>query len=244
MRNSPDAIILCGGVGVRLKSITGDSPKVMAPILERPFLELLLKQLRRNQFERAILAVGYQKEAIRDHFCNRAFGMDLVYSEEPVALGTGGALQYAAHLVQSDVALIMNGDSYTNADLSELEREHQTATADVTLVVVDMKNRNDAGAVIVDESSRVITFAEKEYSGKPAYINAGIYMLSRNLLAKIPAGVQISLERELFPKWLIEGLVVRAVKCAAQCVDIGTPERYKDAQLALCSVEQQAASAR
>src|ERR1700680_1655437 len=96
MPKPPDAIILCGGAGVRLREIAGDRPKAMVRIVERPFLELLFKQLRRNGFERAILAFGYQKNMIRAHFGERACGLQLVYSPESSPLGTGGALRNAA----------------------------------------------------------------------------------------------------------------------------------------------------
>src|SRR5262245_4985053 len=113
MPSTPDAILLCGGAGLRLRSVIGNAPKGMADVAGRPFLELLLRQLRRHGFERAILAVGYQKHVIHSHFGGRAFGLHLAYSAESHPLGTGGALRNAAQLVRSESALIMNGDSYT-----------------------------------------------------------------------------------------------------------------------------------
>ena len=102
----------------------------MADVAGRPFLELLLRQLRRHGFERAILAVGYQKDMIYSHFGERAFGLDLAYSVESCPLGTGGALRNAADLIESENVLIMNGDSYTDADLGEFVVDHREAKAD------------------------------------------------------------------------------------------------------------------
>ena len=82
MPSTPDAILLCGGAGLRLRSVIGDAPKAMASVAGRPFLELLLRQLRRHGFERVILAVGYQKDVIHSHFGERAFGLHLAYSVE------------------------------------------------------------------------------------------------------------------------------------------------------------------
>ena len=113
----PDAIVLCGGAGLRLRSVIGDAPKGMAAVAGRPFLELLLRQLRRHGFERVILAVGYQRDMIYSHFGESAFGLRLAYSVESSPLGTGGAVRNAADLVESESVLIMNGDSYTDADL-------------------------------------------------------------------------------------------------------------------------------
>ncbi len=109
MPDLPDAIVLCGGAGVRLRSVTEGAPKSMAGIAGRPFLELLLKQLRRHGFDRVILAVGYQRDMIRERFGQWAFGLEVAYSVESSPLGTGGALRNAAGLVTSEGALIMNG---------------------------------------------------------------------------------------------------------------------------------------
>lgn len=239
MHSMPDAIVLCGGAGVRLKSVTGDLPKVMAHIVNRPFLELLLKQLRRNRFERVILAVGYRKEAISSYFKDRAFGMNLVYSDESFPLGTGGALRNVVSLVRSDSVLVMNGDSYTNADLPGFVIEHQKSNADITLLVVDPKGRKDAGAVIVDQYRHVTKFAEKDYSAEAPYASSGIYMLARSLISTIPQGREISLERELFPQWLRTGVAFLASVYSGECIDIGTPERYRNAQIALSDAERQ-----
>src|SRR5262252_1483251 len=102
MPSTPDAIVLCGGAGLRLRSIISNAPKGMADIAGRPFLELLLRQLHRHGSRRVILAVGYGKNAIRSYFGDQAFGLHLVYSEEPSPLGTGGALRKAVDLVNAD----------------------------------------------------------------------------------------------------------------------------------------------
>ena len=239
MHEMPDAIILCGGAGSRLKSVIGDSPKAMAPIMGHPFLELLLRQLRRHSFTRVILAVGYQKDIIRNYFGTRAFGLHLVYSEEEMPLGTGGALGNAAGLMQSDTALVTNGDSYTDLDLSEFLADHRAAGADVSLVVVPNDSRGDCGMVSVNLSGRVERYAEREPARQGGHINAGLYLVPKALLRRIPPRVPISIENQLLPQWLQEGSCVRAFVSAAECVDIGTPDRYHRAQcvLAHCEVE-------
>ena len=88
MPSVPDAIVLCGGAGLRLRSVTGDAPKSLANIGGRPFLEILLSQLRRHGFQRVILAVGYQRDLIREHFGDGgAFGLAVNYSIEVGAAG-------------------------------------------------------------------------------------------------------------------------------------------------------------
>lgn len=237
MPKPPDAIILCGGAGVRLREIAGDRPKAMVRIVERPFLELLFKQLRRNGFERAILAVGYQQNMIRAHFGEQACGLQLVYSPESSPLGTGGALRNATDRVESDVALVMNGDSYTDADLTAFVAYHRESQADVSLVVAPARGRDDCGNVHVMPDGSVTRFEEKQGSFAARYLNAGIYVLSPRMLYDIPPAVKVSLEEELFCRWLAEGRSVKAYLYSGICFDIGTPERYRNAQERLAKAE-------
>src|SRR5690348_11448079 len=128
------AIVLCGGAGLRLRSVIGTAPKGMAPVAGRPFLEVLLQQLRGHGFDQVILAVGYQKEVIEQYFGHSTLGLDLVYSPESFPLGTGGAIRKAADLVQTDDVLVMNGDSYTDADLSQFMAHHWQARSDASVI--------------------------------------------------------------------------------------------------------------
>jgi NDP-sugar pyrophosphorylase family protein len=239
MPSMPDALLLCGGAGLRLREVTGSGPKSMATVAGRPFLELLLKQLRRNGFDRAILAVGYQKDVIRSYFGERAQGLHLAYSAEASPLGTGGALRNAADLVESDTVLIMNGDSYTDADLVRFVIDHDNSKADASMVVVPADGRTDCGSVLLDQCGIVECFEEKQATIRTQYLNAGIYLVSRRLLYDIPPGLQVSLERELLPRWLKEGNCIQGFVHAGTCVDIGTPERYQGAQDILANTEVQ-----
>lgn len=208
----------------------------MAGIGGRPFLELLLKQLQRNGFERVILAVGYQRDVIREHFGERAFGLEVAYSAESSPLGTGGALRKAAGLVTSEDVLIMNGDSYTDTNLRQFVADYLASGAEASVVVVPVDARGDCGSVEVDPNGRLAGFLEKQGDANARYANAGIYMASLQILHDIPDG-QVSLERELFPRWLGEGRDIRAFVWPGTCVDIGTPERYWSAQELLGSAE-------
>jgi NDP-sugar pyrophosphorylase family protein len=236
MLSAPDAIILCGGLGLRLRSLTGTS-KSMASVSGRPFLELLFHQLKRHSIERVILAVGYRSEEIRSHFGDRVFGLQLAYSTELSPLGTGGALRQAADLVKTDLILTMNGDSYTDADICNLVNRHRTSQADVSVLVVPVDGRDDCGSVTVEEGDRVAAFHEKKKAPGSKDINAGMYVMSRQIAADISSGKQVSLEQEVFPRWLSEGKYVRAHWEGAQCIDIGTPERYSRAQAILAKAE-------
>lgn len=242
MPSRPDPILLCGGAGLRLRSITAGAPKAMARIAGRPFLELPLRQLRRHGFQRAILAVGYRQDMIRSHFGNHAFGLELKYSAELSPLGTGGALRNAADLVPSETFLVMNGDSYTDIDLNDLVLKHEETKADVSLVVVPADERSDCGSVFLDANANLAQFGEKQRARSAPYINAGIYVLSRPILDSIPAGIEVSMEKDLFPRWIKDGARIKALIHSGPCVDIGTPQRYRLAQQVLASTEREAAA--
>jgi len=235
MLNSLDVIVLCGGAGTRLRSVTGGSPKAMASVGGRPFLEVLLRQVKRHGARRVILAVGYQRDAIREYFGDEASGLRLEYSVEVSPLGTGGALRNAAPLVEAGDVLIMNGDSYTDADLGEFSAHHGRSHADVSVLVVPADGRVDCGSVLLDQEGRLTEFEEKK--GSRRYVNAGIYLARRSVLEEIPAGIQVSLEKDLFPRWVLEGKDIRGFVWPGTCVDIGTPERYQNAQDILAEVE-------
>jgi NDP-sugar pyrophosphorylase family protein len=237
MPNAVDAILLCGGAGLRLRSVSGDAPKSLTNIGDRPFLELLLHQLRRHGFERAILAVGYRSDAIRSHFGDRALGLKLEYSTETTPLGTGGALRNALDFIHSNTALVMNGDSYTDADLTAFARDFRAAKADFSMVVVPVDGRKDVGLVAVDAGGKITGFKEKQSSVGSGVLNAGIYMTAKRVIGEIPPETQVSLEEELFPRWFAEGKYIRAFRYPGECIDIGTPERYRSAQESLANAE-------
>jgi NDP-sugar pyrophosphorylase family protein len=205
---------------------------------------MLLTQLHRHGFERAILAVGYAGSAIQSYFGKRFGGMDVEYSNESSPLGTGGALGNAVRLIRSNSCLVMNGDSYTDVDLRRFAVAHDESGADITVVLVPVDERCDVGSVLIGADNHIIQFAEKARPDSAAHVNAGVYILPAEILHAIPSGFSVSLERELFPQWIQEGRRIRAFIHYGTCVDIGTPERYQAAQEKLANIEFAPAGAR
>jgi NDP-sugar pyrophosphorylase family protein len=239
-----DAIILCGGAGLRLRPVVGTGPKSMASVSGRPFLELLLRQLQRYGFERAILAIGYRGAEIESHFGAKFGGMDLLYSNEISPLGTAGALRNAAAQVRSASCLAMNGDSYTAVDLAKFAAAHRASQADVSVVIAPVDERSDCGCIELDGAGNLVQFLEKAQSPAARYLNAGVYALALSRLIEMPAGVAISLEREMFPRWIRRGLKVKGFVYSGKCIDIGTPDRYRVANEVLAGAEALAGEAR
>ncbi|MGH9482168.1 MAG: sugar phosphate nucleotidyltransferase [Terriglobales bacterium] len=228
----PDAAILCGGLGTRLRPALPDLPKALAPVGGRPFLEGLVIALETWGLTRIVLCIGSGGAAIRRHFAAWPGCAALIFSEESSPLGTGGALGLARAHLHSDPVLVLNGDSMVpGLDLAALQSALDQAGAGAAgaLVVVPAGARADAGTVTLDPDRRVIGFAEKTASPAGAYHSAGIYLLRRALLDSIPpAPTQLSLELDLIPHWLPRGLL--GFPHAGALVDIGTPERLHRAQ--------------
>jgi D-glycero-alpha-D-manno-heptose 1-phosphate guanylyltransferase len=221
---SATAVILAGGLGTRLRAVVADRPKALAPIAGRPFLSYLLDQLRAAGIRRVVLCIGHLGEQIRAVFGSSYRGIDLVYSQEPSPIGTGGALRHALPLLGESPLLVMNGDSYCAVDLGELWSWHHLRSAPASLVAVDVADASRFGRIEVDRADRVIGFHEKSTDAIAGRVNGGVYLVAPELIARIPAGGPVSLEREVFPGWIEEGLY--AFSANARFIDIGTPESF------------------
>src|SRR5215471_9426710 len=178
------AAILAGGLGTRLRSVVADRPKVLAPVAGRRFLAYLLDQLADAGFTEVVLCTGYLGEQVRDAFGEHWRGLHLHYSQEPTPRGTAGALRFALDAIDSREVLVLNGDSFCDVDLRALTAFHQSNDAAATIAVTGVADISRYGAVRVREDSTVEGFAEKGSSG-PGLINAGVYILDRELIASI-----------------------------------------------------------
>jgi len=223
------AVILAGGMGTRLREAVSDRPKVLAEINGRPFLAFLLDRLVDVGIKRVVLCTGYMSEMILDVFGDSYRNMSLFYSRERAPLGTGGALRLALPLIDSDPVLVMNGDSYCDANLKQFVDQHHAYNSKVTLLLVQIEDVSRYGSVDVDNAGRVISFWEKGNQSGTGMINAGIYMMGKNVIESIPSDRPVSLERDIFPKMIGNGLC--ASKHFGRFIDIGIPSDYYAASL-------------
>lgn len=222
-----DVIVLVGGLGTRLQSLPGRMPKVLRPVKGRPFLEHLLDQAVRHGARRAILALGFMKEAFDPFLGARPGGLEVLGSSEPAPLGTGGALRLALSVAKSRTLLVMNGDSYVDADFGLLAGEHRRRGARATLLLTEVDDAARFGRVELAPSGEILQFVEKGVPG-PGAINAGVYLLERDVVEAIPGGRAVSLEREVFPSLVGHGF--HGVRGRSRFIDIGTPESYAEAE--------------
>jgi NDP-sugar pyrophosphorylase family protein len=223
---SIDALILAGGLGTRLREKVSNRPKVMALINDRPFLDYLFDQLSNTGIQNVILSTGYMSDFIQSYYGDSYKNLNLLYSEEPKRLGTGGAIKFSAEKSTRDLLLVMNGDSYCDVDLNEFINSHVQSVHPISVVINYQENVSRYGSIDVKED-RIAVFNEKSGKNEPGWINAGIYIIPKKLMSSIREG-KISLETELFPNWIPEGM--HAYKSNDKFIDIGTPQSYEDAQ--------------
>jgi len=225
-----EAIVLAGGLGTRLASRLHGLPKPMAPVAGRPFLEILLKQLSRSGCTRVLLSVGHQHTVIQNHFGASFHGMPIDYVVESVPLGTGGAIRLALAEVREPSVLVLNGDTFLDADYAAMMRFHAAEQASVTLAVVHRPDVARYGGVTI-EGLRVVGFEEKGRSG-PGYISAGTYVLARDLAWPLALAEKFSIEFDFFAPEVAR-LRPAAFIVDGYFLDIGIPEDYDRAQTEL-----------
>jgi D-glycero-alpha-D-manno-heptose 1-phosphate guanylyltransferase len=221
-----DAIILAGGIGTRLKAVVPDLPKPMAPIGDRPFLEILLAFLDRNQFNRVVLSLGYKANLIVDYFGSHFGDMDLIYEIEHTALGTGGALQTSmAHCI-SDHVFIFNGDTYLDLEVQKAEEQWQTYR--LPMVIAREVSDTTRYGRLVTAGDIIIDFMEKGIGG-PGLINAGCYIFPRTITAEFPLMKSFSLEKDFLAP-AVKKISIQFFQSRGKFIDIGIPEDYAKAQ--------------
>ena len=222
-----EAIILAGGLGTRLRSAVSDLPKVMAPVGNRPFLELVLERLAAGGVDRAILATGYLREKIRYHFGDQFKSIELRYSEETEPLGTGGAIVQALSLIESENVLVLNGDTYFELDYRQMWQRHVETDANITIALRYVKDVGRYGLVEIQDG-RVVCIKEKGASGA-GYINAGVYVISRHIFDAVELQRRFSFETDILDPFM-KLLAPLAYPANGYFIDIGIPESYLQAQ--------------
>ena len=228
------AFVLCGGLGTRLRSVVSDRPKSMALIGDVPFLHLLLRGLKAKGVEEVILGTGYRADQIEGFFgSGEQVGLRLHYSHEHAPLGTGGALKLAEELL-SNPALVLNGDSYVEWNLEATADFFREKKADILMVLQEVSDVSRYGSVTIDSDGRVAEFVEKGSRTGAGLINAGIYLLRKEIVSGFAAGSAISLERDVFPKFL--GKKFYGLVSGGTFIDIGVPADLERAQTVLQSV--------
>ncbi len=222
------AVILAGGKATRLLPITDNLPKAMVPVLDTPLLEHLIQHLRRHQITEIILALGNLAGPITAYFSDGSrFGVKLNYAIENTPLGTAGGIKNAERFL-NETFIALNGDVFTDLDITAMLAFHREKRATATIALTRVEDPTSFGVIETDIEGRVLSFREKPSRGEITgnMINAGTYILEPEVLTLIPAGTQVSIEREVFPSLLSHGTPVYAYPSSGYWLDIGTHEKY------------------
>ncbi|RTI88589.1 D-glycero-D-manno-heptose 1-phosphate guanosyltransferase [Campylobacter jejuni] len=213
------AIVLCGGLGTRLKSVIKDIPKPMAPINNKPFLEFIFTYLKKQKIDEIILAVSYKYEIIQEYFKDEFLDIKVRYSIEKDPLGTGGAIKQALELIKED-SLVLNGDTFFDIDLNKMKLNESK----ICLALKKMNDFDRYGSVELDKMGNITSFKEKQYL-KQGFINGGIYLISKDIFQDFHLESKFSFEEFLQENY--KNLKARAEIFEDYFIDIGIPEDYK-----------------
>ncbi|PIS31644.1 nucleotidyl transferase [Candidatus Saganbacteria bacterium CG08_land_8_20_14_0_20_45_16] len=230
------AVIIAGGKGTRLRPLTNDLPKSIVPVINRPFIIHQIELLATHGIDEIIINLHYLSQEIKKVLGDgRKWGVKIDYSIESSPLGTAGAVKNAEEFFDSGPLIIFNGDVLTDLNISKLLNFHQQKQAAVTLTLTEVDDPTPFGLVLVDEQQKVKSFVEK-----PGWnlvtartINAGTYVVDPKIFDLVPKGVPFSFERELFPRLLKEAWPIFGFASSAYWLDIGNPQKYKEAHQAI-----------
>jgi mannose-1-phosphate guanylyltransferase len=244
------AIVLVGGEGTRLRPLTETVPKPALTLVDRPFLAYMIEWLAGHGVDEVVLACGFLPDVLREALAGEEerAGVSISYVVEPERRGTAGAIRFAADELGDrleDRFLALNGDVLTDLDLTALLQAHANPgsaaplhgdarqensgmeSARATIALHPVSDSSAYGLVRTGAAGEVLDFTEKTGEAVPGEINAGMYVLERSVLDLIPPGEEVSIERDVFPRLVGEGL--HGLRLDGYWMDIGTPERYLEA---------------
>lgn len=225
-----EAIILAGGLGTRLRSVVNEVPKCMAPVCGKPFLHYQIQYLTRfKEIDHVILSVGYLREVIFDWIAQQKLPFKISYAIEENPLGTGGGIKLALQQLEGKEAIILNGDTFFDVNLTKLAETGQANPQAITLALKEMKDFDRYGTVERSGDGIIEKFNEKQPCEK-GLINGGIYHID---LRKI--SLEQFPEKGSFEKEVLETNVVkknlRGYISDGYFIDIGIPDDYRKANV-------------
>jgi mannose-1-phosphate guanylyltransferase len=220
------AVILVGGEGTRLRPLTSTVPKPVVPLVDRPLISFMIDWLARHGVDDVIMSCGFLATSVRNVLGDgSANGVRLRFVEEPEPRGTAGALKFAEPMLDERF-LMLNGDVLSDIDLSRQVEQHLRTKAVATLALVPVPDPTAYGLVRLNDDRSVRDFVEKPSPDAidTNLISAGAYVLERDVLELVPPDVNVSIEREVWPRLVGAGLF--GFPCEGYWLDIGSPERY------------------
>ncbi|MDJ0843129.1 nucleotidyltransferase family protein [Crocosphaera sp.] len=229
--NDIAAVILAGGYGTRVKHLLPNIPKPMASVVNKPFVEWIIRYLKQQGITQQMLSTGHLGEAIEEHFkTHQVKGVDIYCCRENEPLGTAGGFINAVQQVKLSPRawLVMNGDSLIVANFEQLVNYLDDKTVGCVILGVSVDDASRYGSLVFDQSNTLINFAEKK-AGQ-GVINGGVYLFRHETLEKFPSRVPLSFEYDVFPTLLKKNIKIKVHPIEAAFLDIGTPETLPKAE--------------
>lgn len=226
-----EVVILAGGIGSRLRSVVSEVPKCMAEVNGKPFLHYLFQYLMPFNPERVILSLGYKHEIVEHWIASLILPFEVVNRVESSPLGTGGAIKDALSAVKGKDAIVLNGDTFFEVDLSDFLHFHQKKQGvEVSLALKPMRDFDRYGSVTIDPTTHIISGFEEKKLCEEGLINGGVYAINKQTLASFPE--KFSMENDYFTAKVNEKKLSGYV-CDGYFIDIGIPDDYEKAQQSL-----------
>lgn len=233
------AVVMVGGKGTRLLPLTETRPKIILPVADRPCLWYLLRSLAVGGIEEVILACGYKSELMRRSIGDGSdLGLSIEYSYEDEPMGTGGAMKLVEDRLD-DTFVAANGDVFVSMDVGGEIDIHQKTGAAVSIALTPVENPCEFGIARVDDELRITEFKEKP---KPEevfsnLINAGVYVLQKDVLEEVPKNTFYDFSKDLVPRLMSEGRRIQGYEVDGIWMDVGRPRDLLRANLAIADAE-------
>jgi len=230
------AIILCGGLGIRLRNVVPDLPKVMAPVNGKPFLEYVIKQLIKKGIDERdiILSCGYKSKVIKDYFASQ-----IICLKEPELLGTGGAIGYIIKelikrglldLGDDGCFMVVNGDTFLDIPIADFKYEHLSNKAQISIAMVKVPDTERFTRLEIDNNHKITKMIGRGIKD-PGFINGGTYIFDKSIMKALPE--KGNLEDDVIKPFIDKGVVYGSIYDTT-FLDIGIPESYAEAEKILC----------
>ena len=230
MKKIDVAVIMAGGKGSRLRSITNDEiPKPMVPVDGKPLLEYQVEKLKEYGIKKIVMIVGHLGEKIMEHFKDgKDFGVDIDYIVEKEPLGTAGAFYYLKDKTDAKDFLLIFGDVFFDIDFDRMEDFHFKNAALTTLLAHPNGHPYDSDLIQTDDNGKVIGFDSKNNVRDYWYdnmVNAGMYIINRELLELVGEPVKIDFEKDILANQVKNGANIYAYHSPEYVKDVGTVDR-------------------
>ncbi len=223
------AVIMAGGKGTRISSITTDIPKAMMSIVDTPIIEHQINCLKKSGIDELYVIIGHLGNVIKNYLKDgKDFGIKINYLEETTPLGTAGALYYLKEQLQEDFIFLF-GDVFLSIDFNRMIQYHRVKNSDATLFVHPNIHPYDSVLVENDENDRILGIDSKRVARDYDYknnVNAGIFIFSPKIFDYIKEPIKTDLENNVIIPMIEDGCNMFTYKSTEYAKDMGTPERY------------------